>query len=631
MKGVQMLTVTSKLAPRLAPLRLVFDIETDGLLDECTKVHCLVAQDYDTGEVHAFRPHQIEEGLKLLEQADELIGHNILGFDIPALNKLYPNFKPRAVLWDTFIISKVIWINIKETDFSLHRKGRLSAKNIGRYSLKAWGERIKLLKDDFGEDTDWKEFSEEMLTYCIQDVAVNCKLYSLILAKNYPINVLDMEQRIHQICLEQERFGFPFNVDKAQKLLAKLRVRTAELKAILTAELGPCWIHSQGVITPARNLNYKDVTRGNVKEGCEYTKIKIIEFNPGSRTHLAKRLQEKFGWEPTEFGDDGNPTLSEDVLDKLELPIAKHISEFLMISKRLGQLAEGRQAWLSLERDGFIHGRVDTLGTVTYRCSHSNPNLAQIPANRAPYGADCRELFEALEDEYLLGCDVSGLELRLLAHYMAKWDAGAYGKIILEGDIHSENQKNAGLPTRDNAKTFIYGFLYGAGDAKLAEIIKGTVRQGKQLKERFLKNTPALKSLREAVSQAVESKGQLKAIDGRVIPVRHKHASLNTLLQSAGAIVCKMWVIRFHELMKENGFIHGVHYHQAAFVHDELQVRVKKNVDTVKLIEVDGKKHFECLVGKLCVQAIVETGVKLNLRIPLTGEYSVGKSYAETH
>lgn len=611
--------------------RYVFDIETDGFLQQCTKVHCVVAINFDTGKVHEFRPHQIFDALALLEDADELIGHNIIGFDIPVLKKLYPSFNPKAKLRDTLVISKVIWAAIKETDFALHKKGKLSAKNIGKHSLGAWGERLGELKDTFGEDADWTVYTEEMLKYCVQDVKVNCKLYSLILRKECPDEVIDMEQDIHSICLEQEAFGFPFNVQKAEELLKDLMVRKQELMDILTSNLGGGWIQNLGEVIPTRSITYKDPTRGNVSEGAAYTKIKFIEFNPNSRTHLARAIVEKYGWEPTEFGSDGHPTLSEDIIEKLDIPIAKDISEFLMIGKRLGQLAEGQQAWLSLEKDGKIHGRVNTGGAVTARCTHSKPNLAQVPSNRAPYGKRCRELFEAEEDEFLLGCDVSGLELRMLAHYMAKWDDGAYGKIILEGDIHSENQKAAGLPTRDNAKTFIYGFLYGAGDAKIAEIIKGTARQGKALKERFLNNTPALKNLREAVSATVERKGQLKGLDGRVMPVRHKHAALNTLLQSAGAIVCKRWVVRFHQLMKERGYTHGIHYKQAAFVHDELQVRFKKKYFKVDKIDKDGKVLLQSEIGDICVQAIKEVGEQLKVRIPLDGEYVIGRNYSETH
>lgn len=173
---------------------------------------------------------------------------------------------------------------------------------------------------------------------------------------------------------------------------------------------------------------------------------------------------------------------------------------------------------------------------------------------------------------------------------------------------------------------------YGAGDEKIAEIIKGTKAQGKALKDKFLKNTPALASLREAVKNTVINQGKLKSLDGIYIPVRHQHAALNTLLQSAGAIVCKMWVCRFHELMREHGFIHGIHYKQAAFVHDELQIRcVEKFFPREYYTDAKGKVHTKCLVGELCVQAIADVGKKLNVRIPLTGEYSTGASYAETH
>ena len=472
-----------------------------------------------------------------------------------------------------------------------------------------------------------------MLTYCQQDVRVTSKLYYRILQKNFPASVLRMEQDIHTICLDQERFGFPFNERKAQVLLAKLLARKAELYASLYIQLGPSWVVGVADQVSKRTVKYKDPERGNEYAGSEWTKIKVVTFNPNSRAHLTKRLVEVFGWEPESFGDDGIPNLDDDVLSKLKLPIAKHISEFLMLQKRLGQLAEGEQAWMTcVAEDGKIHGRVKTMGAITARCSHSKPNLAQIPANGSPYGHDCRELFEVEKGEYLMGCDVSGLELRMLAHYMAAYDNGVYGKLILEGDVHTANQLAAGLPTRDNAKTFIYGFLYGAGDEKIAEIIGGTKAQGKALKEKFLKNTPALKALREAVAEKVKSTGTLKALDGRILPVRHAHAAVNTLLQSAGAIVCKMWVIRFHELMREAGYIHGVHYKQAAFVHDEMQVRCdEKTFPREAYTDAKGKIKYKSFVGDTAVKAIREVGVMLKVRLPLDGEYNTGVSYAETH
>jgi DNA polymerase I-like protein with 3'-5' exonuclease and polymerase domains len=429
-----------------------------------------------------------------------------------------------------------------------------------------------------------------------------------------------MEQDIHTICLDQEKFGFPFNERKAQLLLAKLLARKAELYASIYLQLGPSWVVGVEDRVSSRTVKYKDVERGNEFAGSEWTKIKVVAFNPNSRAHLAKRLIEVFKWKPTEFGEDGLPSLDDEVLNTMKLPIAPLIAEFLMLQKRLGQLAEGEQAWMTMVgEDGRIHGRVNTMGAITARASHSKPNLAQIPSNHSPYGKECRELFECPKGWKLFGTDASGLELRMLAHYMAMYDGGAYGELILKGDVHKANQLAAGLPTRDNAKTFIYGFLYGAGDAKLAEIINGTKAQGKALKEKFLRNTPALASLREAVAAKVESAGCLKALDGRIIPVRHKHAAVNTLLQSAGAIVCKQWTIYIHELLRADGYILNVDFAQLAWVHDELQIGYNPERLTNEYLVSISKKSM-AMVTKL-----------FKLRIPLDAEGNSGDSYAETH
>ena len=606
----------------------VFDIESNGFLDVMTKIHCIVIEDFLTGEMMGFIPTgfpiagakgSIEDGIKLLEEADELVGHNIISFDLQAIRKIHPKFKPKGEIFDTLAMTRVIWSDIKNQDFALLKKGRISAKNIGKHSLESWGERLGEYKGDYGKSTDWAELTQEMFDYCKQDVRVNSKLYYRILLKNYPKPVLRMEQDIHTICLDQERFGFNFNERKAQALLAKLLARKAELYDSLYKQLGPSWIVGVSDQVSERTVKYKDPLRGNETAGSAWTKIKVVEFNPNSRAHLAKRLITVFGWEPTEFGDDGLPSLDDDIIKDMKLPIAKEIGEFLMLQKRLGQLAEGQQAWLSLVVDGKIHGRVNTMGAITARASHSNPNLAQIPSNSSPFGHECRELFEPEKGWMLFGTDAEGLELRMLAHYMAAYDGGAYGELILKGDVHTANQIAAGLPTRNNAKTFIYGFLYGAGDAKIAEIVGGTAKQGKALKEKFLKNTPALKSLREAVASKVIATGTLKALDGRILPVRHQHAALNTLLQSAGAIVCKQWCIYIHQLLKEEGYIQGKHYKQLAWVHDELQISYDPKVLTNdKLLELSKKSM--AMVTEL-----------FKLRIPLGASGNSGTSYAETH
>lgn len=597
----------------------IFDLESNGLLKTMDRIHCICIEDYATGEMWSYGPDQIQAGLNKLSEADELVGHNILDFDIPAIKLIYPKWNTKAKLIDTLVLSRVVWSDIKNQDFALLKKGKISAKNIGRYSLESWGERMGELKGDYGKTTDWESFNEEMLTYCKQDVVVTSKLYHRILRKEFPQSVLDMELKAHSICLDQERHGFPFNERKAQVLLAKLLTRKAELYDSLHKQLGPSWVVGVGDKVSSRTVKYKEVTRGNEFVDSAWTKIKIVEFNPNSRAHLTKRLMEVFAWEPTEFGDDGVPNLDDDILSKMKLPITPLISEFLMIQKRLGQLAEGEQAWLTLVNDGRIHGRVNTMGAITARASHSRPNLAQIPSNHSPYGKECRELFESPRGWLLFGTDASGLELRMLAHYMAAYDGGAYGELILKGDVHKANQLAAGLPTRDNAKTFIYGFLYGAGDAKLAEIINGTKAQGKALKDKFLKNTPALKQLREAVSAKVIQTGTLRALDGRILPVRHQHAAVNTLLQSAGAIVCKQWMIYIHELLNAKGYVHGKHYAQLAWVHDELQIAYHPaSIMNDELLAI----------SKQAMKMVTE---KFKLRIPVDAEGNSGSNYSETH
>jgi len=598
----------------------IFDLESNGLLETMDRIHCIVIEDFNTGVTWSYTPDQIEAGIRKLEEADELVGHNIIGFDLQAIRKIYPWFKPRGIVKDTLCMTRTIWSDIKSQDHGLFRKGKISGKNIGRHSLESWGERLGELKGDYGKTTDWADFTPEMLTYCQQDVRVTSKLYHKILFKAFPESVLRMEQDIHTICLDQERHGFPFNERKAQVLLAKLLARKTELFASVYLQLGPSWVVGVEDRTSSRTVKYKDVERGNEFAGSQWTKIKIVQFNSNSRAHLAKRLIEVFKWEPTEFGEDGLPSLDDEVLNKMKLPIAPLIAEFLMLQKRLGQLAEGEQAWMSLVgEDGAIHGRVNTMGAITARATHSKPNLAQIPANHSPYGKECRELFECPKGWKLFGTDASGLELRMLAHYMAAYDGGAYGELILKGDVHTANKVAAGLSSRDQAKKFIYTWLYGGGPQKIADIFDGTKAQGKALGDRFLKNTPALKSLKEAVSAKVIATGTLKALDGRIIPVRHQHAALNTLLQSAGAIVCKQWCIYIHELLRADGYKLNVDYAQFAWVHDELQIGYNPKRLTNEQLVAYSKKAM----------AMVTTLFKL--RIPVDAEGNSGDSYAETH
>lgn len=550
---------------------LIFDIETNGLLDNVTQGHCLVIKNeegtlfkcHDHGSCRTF-----EDGLKLLMNGAAngalIVGHNIINYDIPVLKKLYPWFDiPQAQVLDTLVLARLIYTNIKDIDMGLLKKQKLPGRLFGSHSLEAYGYRLGLMKGEYADDfkkaagdsyqpgDEWKEFSQEMLDYCVQDVEVTEALYLKLVAKNYSPMAIELEHHIQWLMAQQVRNGFHFNEGKAAALYSKLSQRRADLERELKEFFGS-WEVKLPDFIPKRD----NKTKG-YKAGVPVPRSKIVEFNPSSRDHIAYRLQILYGWKPEKFTNGGKPMVDESVLSALDYPPCKLLTEYLLVSKRIAQLAEGEQAWLKLVKKGRIHGSINPNGAVTGRATHAYPNIAQVPASSSPYGHECRELFEIPEGwSALVGADASGLELRCLAHFMAKWDGGAYGEILLNGDIHTANQEAAGLPTRNNAKTFIYAFLYGAGDAKIGSIVGGTEEDGRKLKKKFLKSLPALGKLVDAVKESAK-KGYLKGLDGRLLHVRSPHAALNTLLQSAGALVCKKWLVILEEELKARGLKHG--------------------------------------------------------------------------
>ena len=569
---------------------LIFDIETDGLLDDVTKVHCICIQDTNTNRVWKYDPTQLDVALDVLQDADEIGGHNVMAYDLPVLKKVF-NFHYVGKVFDTLVASRLIWPNLKEKDL---KKRTVENKLIGSHSLKAWGQRLGKFKGDYGEQEEaWETFSQGMLDYCAQDVSLNVELYKLIQSKKYPEEPMRLEHEMNRLLLQQQELGFPFDVEKAQKLYTELSARKQEIETELVDTLPPTIVEMK-------------------------TKTKVIPFNPASRQQIADRLQQK-GWEPKEFTPSGDPKIDEKILAGINMPEARLLTEYLMLNKRLGQLGNGKQAWLKLEKSGKIHGRVNHMGAVTSRCTHSDPNVAQVPSTGAAFGKECRELFHAPEGYSLLGADASGLELRCLAHYMSRYDGGRYGKEILEGDIHTANQEAAGLETRPQAKTFIYGFLYGAGNEKIGEIIGKGAKEGGQIKKRFLAKTPALKKLTEALNIRLEQQhGEkfINGLDGRLIPIRHPHAALNTLLQSAGAIICKKWYATVENMIRSKGYT-TEEAAVVAFVHDEVQILVKKGLEDE--------------IGGITKAAIKETERAFNFKCPLDSEYQVGSSWADTH
>lgn len=589
-------------------MRAIFDIEADGLLDSITQIHCIVIQDADTGKVYDFRPGEIEDGLKLLADADQLIGHNIIGYDIPAIQKLHPGWSYKGEVFDTLTMARVIWPEIKQSDFKRAEKGTLPKQMIGLQSLESWGYRLGNYKGDF--QGPWDTWTPEMHDYCIQDVAVTADLLSRIEAKNHPERSTKLEHSVQWIISRQIETGFRFDEKAATRLYAALAGKREEKRAALSKLVEP-WYVPAGKFKPKR-----DNARLGYTKDAVFTKVKLLEFNAGSDIHVADRLQKLYGWKPEEFTPSGQPKVDDDIIGRLPYPIAKEIAVYKMLDKRCGQIAEGKQAWLKQVKNGRLYGFVNPNGAVTGRATHSHPNIGQVPAAGKPYGKECRALFIPDEGFEMVGVDLSGLELRCLGHYLARWDEGAYAHEVVNGDPHTMNQEAAGLPTRDNAKTFIYGWLYGAGAAKIGKIIGKGPQAGRKLITRFLKRLPAVGYLKKAVERAAK-RGYLIGLDGRKVTVRSAHAALNTLLQSAGALISKQWMIQAHLDLKEAGYVEGRDYMQLAWIHDELQLQARK-----------GLGHE---IGTIVAGAAPKAGEFFKLRCPIAAEYKVGNSWAETH
>ena len=546
--------------------RLIFlDIETNTKFDT---IWCCVTK--CDGEVKVWKEASALRGF--LKKDDQLVMHNGISFDAPILNRLW-NTKIRLnQCTDTLIMSRL-----------------LNPNRENGHSLASFGSKLGFPKLDF---TDYDGgLTDEMVEYCIRDVELLEKVYHLLLDEKerygFSDRSIQIEHEVAKVITRQERRGFKLDVPKCMVLLAGFSDRMGRIEQDL-----------QQVFPPITTERHSEKTGKRLKDDVEI-------FNPGSRQQIAKRLMQ-LGWKPTKKTEKGSVIVDESTLDGVDFPEAKLVAEYLMLQKRYAQVKSWTDA---VEEDGRVRGKVITNGAVTGRMTHHSPNMAQIPSSSSPYGEECRSCWIVDEGYSLVGADASGLELRMLAHYMKDAD---YVREVCEGDIHTKNQIAAGLQTRPQAKTFIYAFLYGAGPAKIGSIVGGGRQEGQQLISSFLDNTPALKALRSKVERLAE-KGYLPGLDGRKLFVRSAHAALNTLLQGAGAIVMKQaLVILSKKIQKEK-----LNAHFVVNVHDEFQLEVQQ----------DQAER----VGKLAVESITDAGVLLELNCPLTGDYKIGSSWAQTH
>ena len=556
--------------------KVVFDIETTMTAD---KIWCIVCKHGDT--YYQFKEDRLHRFAELIKQTDEVIGHNIIGFDIPVVNTIFGyDLFANCKVTDTLVLSRL-----------------LNPMIDGGHSLRNWGTKLGQNKIHF-EQFDY--FSEDMLTYCRNDVELTERLYKFLISKTKDFGQsIELEHRVAQIIQKQHERGFKINVVEAYELQSKFQEDMNDLTTKVRQTFPPLKIEEEFI--PKSN----NKSRGYVK-GVPFIKVKYKEFNLGSRQQIAERLV-MLGWKPKKKTDKGHIIVDEKVLSQIHnIPEAKLINRYLMLQKRIAQV----NSWIeAIKEDGRVHGKVITNGTITGRMSHQSPNMAQIPAVYSPYGKECRALWTVNKGYKLVGVDASGLELRMLAHYM---NDERYTHEVVNGDIHRANQAAAGLESRDKAKTFIYAFIYGAGSKKIGSIIGGSERDGERAKEKFLRATPSLRSLREKVERVAQRRW-VRGLDQRKIIIRHPHAALNTLLQGAGAIVmkCALTLLENYVINKR------IKAFPVVNVHDEFQY------------EVEESKAEE--FGRLAVQSIIDAGKQLNVRCPLNGEYKIGNNWSETH
>jgi DNA polymerase I len=597
----------------------VFDLETNGLYDEVTTIHCLVLHDLNRDQTFTYGPDSIAVGLEHLATADVLIGQNILFFDIPVIRKLYPFYTFAAArIIDTLITTRLIWPKEKLYDMDTEQYTQVPPKLRGSASLKAWGYRLSDYKISF---KDFKEYSEEMLVYCIQDVNVTTQLFRHTQKQTCSEAALKLEHDFALAIEKQIRSGFPFDVDACLDLVDDLRTKQATLEASLKELFPPKKIET--VFVPKVN----NAGRGYVK-GQPFTKVMHEEFNPGSRQQIVDRLQTKYGWVPEKSTEKGNPSIDDDVLSALPYPEAKPLAEYMLIKKRLGQIADGNNAWLKLVNDetGCMHGDVVTNGCITGRCAHRNPNMGQVPAGYSEYGKECRGLFHAPDGWTLIGVDAKALELRCLAGYLAYWDGGEYARVVTDEsiDIHTYNQEMFGVATRDIAKRLLYGLLYGCGALKAGTIIDSNEKNELILRElgstainSFMQGIPALKELKNRIAHNIAKREYLIGLDGRPLFCRSDFKGLNVLLQSSGALIMKQVVIELHNKMYDLGYIYGHDWQQHAMIHDEVQVSCPPAmVDTLTSV---------------ALEAFPASQQFFDFQCPIHGDAHVGYSWDQTH
>jgi DNA polymerase-1 len=602
--------------------KVVCDIEANGLLYNVTTVHCIVCKEWNTGEVTMFTPDTLDTFEEYASTVDEWVGHNFLAYDLRVLRKVL-GVKIRASrVYDTLLISRLQNFNRE-----------------GGHSLANWGRLLNFSKGDYDE---WDEYTEEMLGYCANDVELTYRVAVALKSeggKRGSVLSERIEHASQHILENQKSNGFALDVPRAHKLFTEVKSRAQELERQILDEMTPI-AKAIRVIKPhykkdgsLSSVGLKLLGKNWEATAGPFTAIKWVEFNLDSPKQKVERLN---GWWSPTIRTKGYRKLRDKVYrnqitsEEFELKepytwqlcdenfatikanapqVLRYLGEYAMCNSRSKEI----EGWFDgLGTDNRVHGSVFSIGSGTHRMAHQSPNMANIPGRDSPYGPECRSCWTVSDSDHycLLGTDAVGIQLRLLAHYM---NDAEYTKEVVDGDIHTKNQKAASLSTRDLAKTFIYAWLMGAGSERIGRIIGGTSKDGKATTDRFLANTPALAKFRLHRIAGAAKAGGLVGFDGRWIHIKSEHFGMSVFLQGGEQAVMKWAMLDWHKKARQA----GLDFKQVAVVHDEFQTEVART-DAEQL-------------GEIQCQSIRDAGSYFKLNCLMDGEYRIGNNWQETH
>ncbi len=585
-----------------------FDIETNGLLDELDTVFCICLKEAG-GEVERYhddptikpRAGSVRQGLRRLEGADELIAHGLYDFDLPALQKVYTNFKPQGRLVCSLARSRLIWSDIKAIDLRRAKAKKFPGELVGSHGLEAWGHRLGNFKGSFDVTDSSRKFTQGESDYCAQDVEVLDSLCLLQSRQQWPTESDKLEQAFAAEIAAMNRRGIHMPAGPVEELVGTLTLRIEECLEELHTVFPP---FEDEYETPKKKIK----------------KVKVTPFNPKSSRHIQRALFERYGFKPTEFTPSGEMKTDAESLAALDFPEVKLIIEYSDL-RQLRSSIQGTngKSWVENIRDGRVYPHVIHNGTPTGRCRHARPNTnvraveteddKVLVGAAGRFGWESRSCWQPSEDLVMVGADASGIEFRVLAHLAYPFDGGRLANMVMEGvDIHQHNADLTGL-TRTASKTALYASLYGAGAPKIGSQLGVSVKEGGRIKSLVL-GAMSLDELIASLTAECEDTGFITGLDGRRIPVRSQHAVLNCANQGGAAVIIKLWTtLTAAQYSREFRLL----IHQ----HDEMQAEEEPRYAP------DLAHTFET--------AIVEAGQNLGLLIPLAAEAKIGESWAETH